>query len=139
MPRLTVTDLPEHYRAQVLGQSRSTALGNANCKLQVADCGEDERELQREVEAFLAKRGCVLFHLNGETARGNLAGLPDLLVWAPGGRHLLIELKSRKGALRPEQVALHRRLRENGHAVLVARSVCEVTDYYLREVWHERS
>ncbi|NLF40950.1 VRR-NUC domain-containing protein [bacterium] len=117
---------------QIVRPARPCALPDALASEQV-DC---ERELQRDVEAFLASRGCMFFHMPGKAAIGNIAGLPDLLVWAPGGRHLLIELKSRRGCLAAAQIALHRKLRSLGHSVLVARSLEEVVTWYLQSVWH---
>lgn len=55
-----------------------------------------------------------------------IAGVPDDLVILPGGRIYLVELKTRKGTLRPIQLAFHRRLRTRGVPVHVLRGVSEV-------------
>lgn len=44
-------------------------------------------------------------------------GLPDRLVVLPGGRIVFVELKRAGGAPRPEQAALHRKLRARGAEV----------------------
>ena len=56
-------------------------------------------------------------------------GLPDRLVVLPGGRIVFVELKRAGGAPRPEQTALHRKLRSRGAEVVTLAGPEEV------EIW----
>ena len=58
-------------------------------------------------------------------ATGMQAGEPDLRVYLPGGRLVLIELKSATGSLRPEQKERHARLRALGFEVHVLKAKTE--------------
>lgn len=59
------------------------------------------------------------------TATGLTPGEPDLRVYLAGGRLLLIENKTLKGRLSPEQIARHEDLERIGHTVLVIRAATE--------------
>ena len=55
-------------------------------------------------------------------ASGVLTGHPDLIVYLPGGRILLWELKAPRGVTSPAQLLVHAQLAELGHAVEVIRT-----------------
>jgi hypothetical protein len=60
-------------------------------------------------------------------ALGVRAGVPDLLIWTPGGGHFAIELKAgRRAVLSDAQVVWHSTLENLGHRVYVCRSVDDV-------------
>lgn len=62
------------------------------------------------------------------------AGLPDRIVFLPGGRTFLVELKRPKGGvLSPVQKVVHARLGRMGHEVATLWSTEEV-DSWLRHV-----
>lgn len=62
---------------------------------------QPESKLQQRIEKELRRRGYLFFH---DRSRGmNAPGLPDLLIWAPGGRHILMELKRKGGTMSDEQ------------------------------------
>jgi len=50
-------------------------------------------------------------------------GMPDLIVLAPGGRALFVELKTERGRLSPEQKRAHEAIERLGHAVRTVRSL----------------
>ena len=52
-------------------------------------------------------------------------GLPDYILWLPGGRPLLIEFKKPGGVATPLQLLTHKQLREAGYEVHVIDSVTE--------------
>jgi hypothetical protein len=100
-----------------------------------------EEQLQRSVVDLLSvyqNRGLLTFcHVpNGERrdratagrlkAMGTTPGVPDLLIWLPGGGHFQIELKAGAGKLSPAQAAWHGTLSGLGHRVYVCRSVDDV-------------
>ena len=64
---------------------------------------------------------------------GVLAGVPDLEVASPGNRTFRIEVKKPDGTLSPEQIAIHKRLKQNGHEVYVMRSLQEALEFIERE------
>jgi hypothetical protein len=100
-----------------------------------------EEALQRAVVDLLRiyeNRGLLAFcHVgNGEwrhkatggrlKAMGLRAGVPDLLVWADGGRGFGVELKAGAGKLSPAQTFWHATLGTLGHRVYVVRSLDEM-------------
>lgn len=66
------------------------------------------------------------------TSPGN-SGVPDRIVFLPGGLSVLVELKAPGGKPRPLQLAQHKRLRELGQDVRVIDSR-EQVDEMLREL-----
>jgi hypothetical protein len=56
-------------------------------------------------------------------AMGTTPGVPDLLIWLPGGGHFQIELKARAGRLSAHQAAWISRMTDMGVAVHVVRSL----------------
>ena len=59
-------------------------------------------------------------------ALGQRAGVPDLLVWLPGGRSFGVELKAGKRPLSPAQQTWHATMAALGHRVSVCRLLEEV-------------
>jgi len=59
-------------------------------------------------------------------AMGTTPGVPDLLLWLPGGGHFAIELKAGAGKLSPAQAAWHDTVSSLGHRVYVCRSIDDV-------------
>lgn len=55
-------------------------------------------------------------------AQGALAGIPDLIVWLPGGKSLLVEMKARDGHLSGSQVLIHAYVAKLGFSCVVAYS-----------------
>jgi hypothetical protein len=97
-----------------------------------------EEQLHRAVVQLLqvyANRGLLTFcHVpNGGRrnpieaaalkAMGTTPGVPDLLVWLPGGGHFQIELKAKAGRLSAHQSAWISRMTDMGVAVHVVRSL----------------
>jgi hypothetical protein len=59
---------------------------------------------------------------------GLLPGMPDIVVALPQGRVLWLEVKSAKGSVSANQIAVHGLLNGLGHHVPVVRSVDEVRE-----------
>ena len=59
-------------------------------------------------------------------AMGVLAGIPDLVLVAPGGRVFFVEIKSRRGCLSPAQQAIRMRMIRLGIPCITARSIDDV-------------
>lgn len=87
-----------------------------------------ESDHQIHVVQWLRRNGyCVAADQNGATnqrrsqrlAEGLQPGEPDLRIYLPNGRLMLIEMKRHKGKLSPQQVAHHERLESLGHHVFV--------------------
>lgn len=101
-----------------------------------------ESDIQRAILDYLKARGIMAWRQKSEgtfdAKRGvyrrgtGTPGLPDIGGILPGGRCLLIEVKSDKGRVRPEQVAFLARAREAGAVAFVARSAGDV-EYKLKE------
>lgn len=60
------------------------------------------------------------------SALGVRAGVPDLLVFLPGGRSVQIELKAGRNGLTAAQKAWHATMKLLGHRISVCRSVDEL-------------
>jgi len=79
-----------------------------------------ESKLQAKIMAWAKQKGYPIFH--DRSRRKNERGWPDVFLYLPDGRHILIELKSAKGQLRPEQVKLRQQLEFLGHEYYKVRS-----------------
>ena len=84
-----------------------------------------ETQLQSMIISTLHLSGCMTFRLNsGEKGRVKLcpAGTPDLLVLTRGGAVIWMEVKLPGEKPRPNQVAMHKHLREYKQSVVVVES-----------------
>ncbi len=54
--------------------------------------------------------------------QGALAGIPDLLIWLPGGRTIPLEMKAKDGRLSPAQKEIHHHAGHLGFPVITAYS-----------------
>lgn len=98
---------------------------------------QHEAAIQRSIIDALRWRGIMAIHVPNEGKRsaragkqakrdGMRPGWPDLLIYGPGGRHMLMEVKRpgwRPSDLSDNQRATHARLRELGHTVHVVASI----------------
>lgn len=90
---------------------------------------------ERDIEAYLRERVKAAGGWAPKwTSPGN-SGVPDRIVFLPGGHSVLVELKAPGGKPRPLQLAQHKRLRELGQDVRVIDSR-EQVDNLIRE-WQE--
>lgn len=80
-----------------------------------------ERHLRRRIVLALEQAGCVVFP-QPATPMG-LAGRPDIVACAPGGRFLAVEVKGPAGRVTPRQALLLEQVRAAGGVAGVARSV----------------
>jgi hypothetical protein len=92
-----------------------------------------EREIKKEIRAYLLSVGLIPLRANAAASRGRRAGgsdgLPDFFGILPGGRWWVIEAKrpgAGKRANEAKQNEVLQHLRDNGAFVVVARSVLEV-------------
>jgi len=79
-----------------------------------------ESSLQKKIMDHCEMKGWRVFH--DRSRRRNQRGWPDVFLYLPDGKHLLIELKSADGTLRKEQKHLKMVLKWLGHEVYVVRS-----------------
>lgn len=75
-----------------------------------------EASIERRFIQLLDDRGITHLKLN---VNGN-RGWPDRIVFLPGGRPVLVELKRQGEEPRPLQVHVHRELRQMGYPVIVS-------------------
>ena len=76
-----------------------------------------ESSLVRSCRTLAERRGCWLVKL-----WPLITGLPDNLLFAPGGKLVLIEFKTLIGVRSPRQRWVHARLAKLGHHVEVVRT-----------------
>jgi hypothetical protein len=63
---------------------------------------DEPKDLQEKIRAWCEDHGYLYWH---DRSRGcNIPGLPDVLIWGKGRRHVLIQLKIKKGKLSGEQI-----------------------------------
>lgn len=86
---------------------------------------ERERDLHDRIECDLINRRWLYFH--GSTAHRTMRtlGEPDFQIYGDGGRFWLIECKTAKGKLRPEQIGVAMLAEKLGHKIHVVRSFQE--------------
>lgn len=102
----------------------------------------DEYYIQNQAEAFLLRLQIPFLHLTTAIKRvinrkfwifpvEGMTGWPDLLIYLPHGRHLLVEFKSTLGKLSKDQVVVFADLEANGHPVQIIRSFDDFKDMIL--------
>ena len=91
-----------------------------------------ESNLQKKLIQYCREHGWPCFH--DRSKRVNDPGWPDNIIFLPGGKVVLIELKSASGRLRKEQLELRRILGWNDHMVYIARSFKRVVEIIEREL-----
>ena len=88
-----------------------------------------EADIQRQIIEFLKLRGGIVFRMNAGRGRQNQhlcpVGTPDLLAVLPHAT-FWVEVKDMKGKVTDEQEAMHKRLRDCGHNVIIARSIDDI-------------
>lgn len=95
-----------------------------------------EKVIQKEILAWLQDHGYLHWRQNsgnifvpGRMIRLGYAGLPDIIVvLAPQGRIVGIEVKSARGKLRPAQVEFANKLISKGGEYVVVRSVSDTVE-----------
>lgn len=91
-----------------------------------------ESDLQRKVLDYCEENGWACWH--DRSKKVNEPGWPDNIIFLPGGKVVLIELKSSAGKFRKEQQDLRRLLGWNDHMVYVAKSFKRVVEIIQREL-----
>lgn len=84
-----------------------------------------ESEIEKKLVQGVKKLGGVAYKW---VSPGN-AGVPDRLVFLPGGRIFLVELKTERGVLSKVQKAQHRRLEKLGREVITLYGALDVDDH----------
>lgn len=93
----------------------------------------DESYIQNLCESYLTMRHLPYLHLTTAIKRRvagrfyifpveGMMGYPDLIIFLPKARVLLVELKSKKGKLSDNQKEVFPKLVEKGHLVIIIRS-----------------
>lgn len=89
-----------------------------------------EQDLQKRIKLWLESKGA---HVTKYNANGyGIAGHPDLFVSFPADSHpfaFFVEVKKEKGVLSNIQILKFRKMLDDGHAVITARSVADVENY----------
>jgi len=118
--RWTEEQLAEYEVRRGENQCIQAQNGNGSGGRDVSSDDGPERTLQSKSQKFLDEHGYFYFH---DRSRGdNQRGLPDLVVALPGGRTAWIELKTKTGRLRPDQIQSQLKLMSCGHVFRVVRS-----------------
>jgi hypothetical protein len=91
--------------------------------MEEADQGP-ESDLQKKIVAWAELKGypCLSFRQSRKAEKFLLPGYPDITLFLPAGRVILLELKSEKGILRDKQKELGIRFLHLGYTWAVCRS-----------------
>ena len=102
-----------------------------------------ETEIQKQIIDFLKKKGWLVFRMNaGLVKKGSYTfhmapkGTPDLMAVGPD-RLLWIEVKAGKKQPEPEQLEMHKQLRDLGEEVIVVWSLDERKVYLDPKGWNK--
>ncbi len=129
MKPIPIDDLPEHLRKQAEKQIYkpvTTTFRETNTDTPPSENDAPERELQRQAEMYFSRlrdAGRIIDYFHLKDARGERAGLPDILVFVPYNGILFFELKSAKGKLRPAQKKFKERAEMLDSDVFIVRSM----------------
>lgn len=82
-----------------------------------------EKSIQNSVIGWAKKTLGLRCDKLSTGSRFQNSGLPDFIIWLPGGRPLLIEFKVEGGQPTVLQLATHEQLRELGYLVIVVDDV----------------
>lgn len=82
---------------------------------------ETEAQIERQLRNRVKAIGGVAIKL-----LPSIAGIPDRMVMLPGGMIRFVELKTKRGRVRPVQKVWFDKFAELGHPVTVLRSIAEV-------------
>lgn len=83
-----------------------------------------ERDITIQIRNYLKIKR--IFHWKAWQGLGSEKGVPDILGVLPGGKALMIEIKTEKGRVSEQQEAFIEKARKLGAVAFVARSVNEV-------------
>jgi len=83
-----------------------------------------EGSIQRAVIGWAKAHGIRCDKLSSGS-HFQMSGLPDFILWIPGGKPLLIEFKSETGKLSPLQTITHAQLHQLGYDVHVVNDVTQ--------------
>lgn len=83
-----------------------------------------ERDITLQIRNYLKAKG--IFHWKNWAGLGSQKGVPDILGVLPGGKSLMIEVKTRKGVVSEEQKAFIENAKKLGALVFIARSMDDV-------------
>ena len=86
--------------------------------------------LESEIEAKLVKGVKALGGMALKWVSPGKNGVPDRIVFLPGGRVIFVELKADDGNLRPTQRVMQKKLKDLGVDVRVVKGVNEV-DWFI--------
>lgn len=120
MPRMSQAE----YQAYLMRESTRTG-ATSTLVVNKAEHVESESDLHSQIIGDCKRRGWLWVHARMDKASHLTIGAPDFLIFADGGRLLMVECKTRTGKLRPEQQAFHAMAAKLGHKAHVIRSMEE--------------
>jgi hypothetical protein len=85
-----------------------------------------ERKVVDIIRSYLTGRGCYVQKNHGDGYTP--PGIPDLYVFAPGGKFMAIEVKRPGGVVSPEQTKFIQKLNDLGFKAFVAYGLEEVLE-----------
>lgn len=84
-----------------------------------------EGKLQASILEYLNAQKLAIMHSPMHRKTSVTKGCPDFVVWAPGGRLIAFECKTRTGKLDDDQKLFHMRAEREGHTIPIVRSMRE--------------
>lgn len=106
-----------------------------------------EKEIEGQILLYLEERGVFAWKnqtvgffdskrkiFRKPSSRFQIRGVSDILAVFSNGRLLAIEVKSKRGILRPEQRAFLERVSREGGFAVVARSLQDIKDFFTKYI-----
>jgi hypothetical protein len=115
MPRMTQAEV-NAYLAKCASRAVDTYDGEGASK---------ESELHSQILTECKRRGWIAFHGSMAHSTFRTKGEPDFVILGDSGLVLLIEAKTSKGKLSPDQLAIKAWANRLGHEIHVVRSLVE--------------
>jgi hypothetical protein len=120
MPNLTTAEYTIWLQKQALKTLPTERMSSAD-----GIAAGKETHLQTQIVEYCRRKVWQVFYSFTHCRATRPKGEPDLHIWASGGRKFSIELKTKVGKIRPEQVATIHHAERNGHTVHVVRSFAQ--------------
>lgn len=112
-------------------------LAKAEAHTEARGC-EVEKELHEAISRECLRRGWLAFHGSMTHKTFRTEGEPDFVILCDDGKVLLVECKTRKGKLSPEQLGVHAWAKRLGHEVHTIRSMEEFYALTLKPPYERR-
>lgn len=123
MPRFTPQQYSDWLAKEEYRKQRDGMVGKT-------DGVKNEKDLHAEILRECRNRGWIAFHGSMAHSTFRTLGEPDFVILGERGRVVLVECKTKKGKLSPDQAAIAHWAENLGHKIHVVRSLKEFMELF---------